>query len=141
MSMKFEYRFNVGMSSVDAAGVMFFPELLRHAHDAYEAFMKSLGHDLPSVLARGQHLLPIRHAEADYRHPMGLGTELFVRVGVSRIGRTSFTIVCRFIDGNEKLCADANTVHVCIDPATGQPVALPKEMSKALQAHRVEPGD
>ncbi len=136
--MGFEYRFNVGMSSVDAAGIMFFPELLRHAHDAYEAFMKSLGHELGSVLSRGQYLLPIRHAEADYRYPMRLGAELLVHVGVSRIGRTSFTIVSRFVDADEQLCARSKTIHVCVDPGTGQPMALPDGLRSALQAYQVK---
>ncbi len=139
--MDLEYRFSVGMSSVDAAGVMFFPELFRHAHDAYEAFMRSLGHELGSVLARGQYLLPIRRAEADYRHPMGLGAELLVHVGVSRVGRTSFTIVSRFVDADEQLCARSKTVHVCVDPATGQPMALPDAMGQALKAYQVEQDD
>ena len=139
--MDFEYRFDVGMSSVDAAGIMFFPELFRHAHDAYEAFMKSLGHALGSSLAGCQYLLPIRHAEAEYRHPMRLGAEFVVHVGVSRVGRTSFTIVSRFVDENERLCARSKTVHVCVDPATGEPMALPDAIGDALQAYRVEQDD
>ncbi len=139
--MGFEYRFSVGMSSVDAAGLMFFPELLRHAHDAYEAFMRSLGHELRVVLTKGQYLLPVRHAEADYRHPMGLGAELLVHVGVSRVGRTSFTIVTRFVDANEQLCAHSRTVHVCVDPATGQPMALPDALRGALQDYQPKQDD
>ena len=139
--MEFDYRVNVGMSCVDAAGIMFFPELFRYAHDAYEAFMKSLGHELGSVLAGGQHLLPIRHAEAEYRHPMRLGADLVVHLGVSRVGRTSFTIVSRFVDEHEQLCARSKTVHVCVDPATGQPTALPDAMGNALQAYRAEQND
>ena len=139
--MDFEYRFSVGMSSVDAAGLMFFPELLRHAHDAYEGFMKSLGHELGGVLANGEYLLPIRHAEGDYLHPMRLGAELVVHVGLSRIGTTSFTVVCRFVGVNEKLCARSETVHVCVHAVTGQPMTLPDALRNALQAYRAEQFD
>lgn len=139
--MGFEYRFTVGMSSVDAAGVMFYPELLRHAHDAYEAFMKSLGHELGAVLTRGHYRLPIRHAEADYLHPMGLGAAFVVHVGVSRIGRTSFTIVSSFVATDEQLCTRSTTVHVCVDPGTGQPMRLPDTLRNALEAHQMEHRD
>ncbi len=139
--MDVEYRFNVGMSSVDAAGVMFFPELLRHAHDAYEGFMKSLGYELGTVITEGQYLLPIRHAEADYLQPMRLGTACVVHVGVSRIGTSSFSIFSRFVDTDGQLCARSETVHVCVNSGTGQPMTLPDALRKALQAHRVENSD
>jgi len=136
-SMDFEYRFTVGMSSVDAAGVMFCPELFRHAHDAYEAFMQSVGHELGAVLAKGHYLLPIRHAEADHLHPMRLGAAFVVHVGVSRIGTTSFTIVSSFVAIDEQLCARSKTVHVCVDTGTGQPMTLPDALRNALEACQV----
>lgn len=139
--MDFEYRFTVGMSSVDAAGVVFCPELLRHAHDAYEAFMRSLDHELGVVLAGGHYLLPIRHAEADYLQPMRLGAAFVVHVGVSHIGTTSFTIVSNFVAVNEQLCARSNTVHVCVDTGTGQPMTLPDALRNALQAHQMKHRD
>ncbi len=139
--MNFEYRFNVGMSSVDAGGRMFFPELLRHAHDAYEAFMKSRGHELGALLDSGCYLLPIRHAEADYLQPMRLGTACVVHVGVSRIGTSSFSIFSRFVDTDNQLCARSETVHVCVNSGTGQPMTLPDALRKALQAHRVANSD
>ncbi len=139
--MDFEFRFAVGMSSVDAAGIMFFPELLRHAHDAYEAFMKHLGHELRQMLATGQLLLPIRHTEADYLRPMGLGSECVARVGVSRIGKTSYRIVYRFLNEGGQACARAETVHVCVDTATGRPTTVPEALRHALQAYRIEGSD
>ncbi|MDJ0891556.1 MAG: thioesterase family protein [Gammaproteobacteria bacterium] len=131
-NMDFEYRFTVAMSSVDAAGVMFFPELLRHAHDAYEAYMKFLGHELCVVLAQEQYVLPIRRAEADYLQPMRLGTEFVVRPAISRIGETSFAVVARFVGGNEELYARTETIHVCVDKGTGRPMRLPEKLRDSL---------
>ena len=138
--MGFEYRFHLGMSSVDAAGVMFFAELLRHAHDAYEAFMRAEGYELGEVLADGQYLLPIRQAKADYLYPMGLGSDFVVHIGVSRIGGSSFNIVSRFVDVQERTCARAETLHVCVHRATGRSVTLPDALRNALQCHEVESG-
>ena len=39
----FFYRFTVRLHDIDAAGVMFFGHLFRHAHDAYESVMANLG--------------------------------------------------------------------------------------------------
>ena len=138
--MAFEYRFHLGMCSVDAAGVMFFAELLRHAHDAYEAFMKAEGYALGEVLADGQYLLPIRQAKADYLRPMGLGSDYIVHISVSRVGGSSFNIVSRFIDDQERTCARAETLHVCVGRATGQSVTLPEALRSVLQRHEVESG-
>jgi len=139
--MDFEYRFTVGMSSVDAAGVMFFPELLRHAHDAYEAFMRSLDHELGAVLARGHYLLPIRHVEADYLQPMRLGVALVAHVDVSHVGTSSFSTVSRFVAIDGEICARSKTVHVCVDTGTGQPMTLPDALRNALEAYQMEHRD
>lgn len=55
---------------VDAAGVLFFARLFEHAHQVYEGFMEVIGWPLPQLLGEGALMLPIVHAEADYRSPM-----------------------------------------------------------------------
>ena len=47
----FEYRFSIRLHDTDAAGVLFFAHLLRHAHDAYEAFMEQAGFGLVGLIA------------------------------------------------------------------------------------------
>lgn len=129
----FEYRFDLGMSSVDAAGVLFFPELFRHAHDAYEAFMADLGISLDGVLAEGRYAIPIVHAEADYKRPLDHGAQVTVVVQIIKLGESSFVVDCDFRDAGGGSCATTRTVHVAIDRATGKTAAIPDAWRSRLE--------
>ena len=43
----YNYHFTTSLHDIDAAGVLFFAHLYRHAHDAYEAFMSDIGFNGP----------------------------------------------------------------------------------------------
>ncbi|MFP4063447.1 MAG: acyl-CoA thioesterase, partial [Halochromatium sp.] len=75
-----EHRFRVALHDTDAAGVLFFAHLFRHAHDAYEAMMARIGWPLDGLIRERQLGLPLVHAEADYRRPMRHGDQVAVRV-------------------------------------------------------------
>lgn len=133
-SQSFSHRFYVPLHEVDAAGLMFFGHLFRHAHDAYEAFMSSLGHPLDRLIQAGGPLLPLVHAEADYLQPLRHGETLRVELGLARLGRTSFTLAYRVVDdaGDER--ARVSTVHVCLGPDRSTAAPLPEALAAALRA-------
>jgi 1,4-dihydroxy-2-naphthoyl-CoA hydrolase len=56
----------VKLYDTDAAGIMFFGNYLRVAHDAYQAYLESCGFSFAEALNEGKLLIPIVHAEADY---------------------------------------------------------------------------
>jgi len=132
--LAFRHRFLLGMSSVDRAGVLFYPELFRHAHDACEAFLAHIGEPLHQVLAAGEMALPVVHAEADYLAPLRHGVEVEAAVTVGDIGDTSFRLDCTFYTPVGDLAARARSVHVCIDAGSGRPLSLPAALRKRLQA-------
>lgn len=131
--MAFRYRFSLGLSSVDRAGVLFYPELFRHAHDAYEALMTDLGQPLSDWFEGDSHALPVVHAEADYHRPLHHGVAVEVGVHVLSVGRSSFTVRAAFFSGADQLCAEVTTVHVCVHRPSGIAAALPGEFRKRLQ--------
>lgn len=133
-SGSFSYPFHLGMSSVDHAGVLYFPEVFRHAHDAYEAFMASLDHDLASFFEAGRLAIPVVHAGCDFRNPMRHGDNIQVRVQVERLGESSMTLDYEFIGPDGKLCATASTVHVFVDRADGRSVSIPASLRDRLQS-------
>ena len=128
----FEHRFRVALHDTDAAGVLFYGHLFRHAHDAYEAFMAARGCPLPGLLDSGAAALPIVHAEADYRRPLRHGEAVVVHLSVLATGSGSFRLGYRFVgeEGTER--AVAQTVHAAIDPDDGRAVALPEALRGAL---------
>lgn len=122
----FELRFRVALHDTDAAGVLFFAHLFRHAHDAYEAWMAHLGFPLDAMLRKGELRLPLVHAAADYRRPLRHGDEVTIQLRVADIGESAFTIEYRFLADTGERAATARSVHVGLgaDERRGLPQPL-----------------
>ena len=78
----------------------------------------------------------LARVEIDYRRPARYGEVLEIRVGLERIGRTSFTYIYEVLDKGGNIVANARTVQVMYDYTTAQPVPLTDE----LRARLGEPG-
>lgn len=129
----FEHPFRVALHDTDAAGVLFFAHLFRHAHDAYEAWMSQLGFPLDAMLRAGDLRLPLVHAEADYRRPLHHGAAVRIQVTPAAVGEGSFTVDYRFYTADGNLAATARTVHAAID-ADGRR-SLPAQLRQAVENH------
>ncbi len=126
----FEYHFTLRLRDTDAAGVIYFARLLERAHEAYEAYLESLGLPLQSWLAQGPQL-PLVHAEADFLAPMGLGRKVRVQLSLAALGRSSFTLGYVFSAENGEPLARARTVHVALNNA--EAVELPESLRSELE--------
>mgnify|MGYP001201784356 CR=1 FL=1 len=93
------HRHRVGFAEVDAAGIAFFSRAFEIAHAAFETALAEIGMPLGEILRQNVWVMPLVHAEADYRVPMRLGDELLVEVTVEKIGRSSVTFNFRFTSG------------------------------------------
>jgi len=132
--VSFRYPFVVSMASVDAAGVLFYPELFRHAHDAYEAMMDEVGFPLSTILAHGQWRLPIVHAEADIERPLAQGEHLVVEIAIASLSAHSFQVGYVFRGADSRRRARALTVHVVMDPQSGKALPVPRGLRDALES-------
>ncbi|WP_295542303.1 thioesterase family protein [uncultured Thiohalocapsa sp.] len=128
----FEHPFRVALHDTDAAGVLFFAHLFRHAHDAYEAWMAQLGFPLHAMLRDGVLRLPLVHAEADYRRPLRHGAVVTVQLTPTAVGAGSFTVDYRFHTADGDLAATARTVHAAVDGSSRG--GLPPALREALRA-------
>ena len=128
----FRYATAVRLPDTDAAGVIFFAQQLRMAHEAGEAFMEAAGYALHTTLSKAGILLPIVRAESDYLAPLHWGDALSVEVRCGRIGTTSFTLRYRFRKDDGALVGTARIVHVAVSSKTGRPVRLPVALRTAL---------
>ncbi len=132
-----EYRFFIRLHDTDAAGLLFFGHLFRHAHDAFESFMAEIGFPLDRMIQEGQALLPLAHAEADYRRPLRHGDQVRVLVRVLEIRRRSFAIGYRFMNLQGELAASASTIHVQVSGDITPAAALSEPLRTALSAYLV----
>lgn len=139
-STPFAYAFAVPFHDIDAAGILFYGHLFRHAHDAYEQFMKAIGFPLDRLIRDGEVRLPLVHAEADYAGPLRHGDAVTVHLCVAEIGRSAFTLAYRFTDAAGGLRASARTVHVHLRGEAPTPAPLPADLVAALRAWQCEAG-
>jgi acyl-CoA thioester hydrolase len=80
----------------------------------------------------------LARAEIDYHRPARYGDQLEVRISVASIGRSSFTYEYEVIDQSSMVVADARTVQVMYDYASGRPVPIPDGI-RALLGTLVRP--
>ncbi len=130
----FERSYTIRMRDSDAAGLIYFAEQLRIAHETFEEYLESIGVGFGRLLHEKDFVFPIVHAESDYRAPLSVGDRLTIRLEVERIGETSFTLryALRREDGAE--VGTVQTVHVATSRTTRNKVPLPASIRELLTA-------
>lgn len=128
----FRYPLEIRLHDTDAAGVLFYGHLFRHAHDAYESFMAHHGWPLHRLIAEGT-ALPITESGARFLAPIRHGDALVCELRVREVRRRSFSLEYRFIDENNGLRAEAWTLHVLLGDAL--PVPLGDALKGAGDPH------
>lgn len=123
----------VRFSEVDAAGILFFSRVFEIAHHAYEDWLAARGLPIGERMARGDWVLPLVHAEADYRAPLRLGDRVRIEVSVERVGGASLTMRFELSGPDGAPAATVRHVHAAIDRATFRPRPLPAELRAALE--------
>ena len=137
--MPFEYKTKVQLHDTDAAGLLFFGHQFRIVHDAYQAFLESGGLAFGDILDRGEILIPIVHASADYLKPLAVGDRLTVELVASKISTHSFVLNYRLLDTDRELVGTVETVHVTIDRASRKKTRLTEQLRQVLQDILVSP--
>jgi 1,4-dihydroxy-2-naphthoyl-CoA hydrolase len=127
----FETTTVIRVHDTDAAGVVFFANYFRIAHTAYEEFMTSIGCGLDEIINRSDFLLPVVHAEADYKKSLCLGEELTISLQAD-LRKSSFVMSYRFNDSNGDVAAELKTVHVSIHQKTRKIIPLPEAIKKGF---------
>jgi YbgC/YbaW family acyl-CoA thioester hydrolase len=127
----------VRLQDVDAAGILFFPKFLEYCHDAYFDYLDEQGLNVPDSVARGPFILPLVHAEADFKSPLRFGDEIIVSVDKAVAGHASsytvFYSVMQQTGSDMTVCCEARTVHAAISRKTFKPLkVLPGELARAL---------
>jgi 1,4-dihydroxy-2-naphthoyl-CoA hydrolase len=128
----FVHHIKVKMHHIDAAGVMFFGHYFYLAHDAYEAFLAEISFPVEGILQQ-DFLIPLTHAEADYKAPVRLGDTLTIALQIEKIGNTSFTVHYNISNQSDRPVATVKTVHTAISKHSFKPIDIPPDFREALQ--------
>ncbi len=134
----FRHTVIVNMQDTDAAGILFFANQFVFAHVTYERFLESIGFSFAEALDRETFLLPIVHAESDYRKPLKVGDRLQAELSVGHIGNSSVTLEYTFRDESGNIAGTSKSVHIAVDRKSMNTIPLPGKVRKALENFRVD---
>lgn len=139
----FRYLRTIRFAETDAAGVMYFANLLTLCHEAYEAALATAGFDLRLFFSRESDVaVPIVHTSADFYQPMRCGDAIAVHLTPIQISPHAFEIryeIHRAIHARtqqaetvktQRPIATALTRHVCIDVKGRDRQPLPSKLAQ-----------
>ena len=132
--MPFIYARTIRFQDTDAAGVVYFANVLSMCHEAYEASLAASGVDLKQFFGRGTIALPIVHASADFRQPMFCGDQHSIHLTPTQLSPSKFSIQYAIFaaESAQQVC-QAATIHIAIQAQKRIRTALPPEIDKWLQ--------
>jgi 1,4-dihydroxy-2-naphthoyl-CoA hydrolase len=130
--MSFEYSRTIRFHETDAAGVLYFANLLVICHEAYEASLESAGIPVRTFFSQQAAVaLPIVQTNASFRQPLHCGDRVQIKLLPQQLTEHSFTIDYQvFLAPPSKvgLAGEANTRHVCINPINRDRQPLPQDL-------------
>lgn len=129
------YTRSIRFQDTDAAGVVYFANLLAICHEAYEDSLINAGIDVRDFFRHGETIVPIVHASVDFFQPLRCGDRISIQLSVSQSKPSDFEIAYEIYLENkaDQLVSKAKTKHICIDTKTRTRKELPESLLKWLQ--------
>ena len=127
----YKYETVVRICLTDAGGVVYFANYFVLAHECYESFLDK-DNLIGAVIGRDEYIIPVSHAEADFRMPLKVSEKVFVEMTLKKMSRCSFGL--NFVISNEsgEVAAEVNTEHAVLNKSTWKPVKIPEVLKAAL---------
>jgi len=132
--MLFTYKRTVRLVDTDAAGVVYFANVLAMCHEAYEEALTTRHINLKTFVSNSATAIPIVHAAVDFLRPMFCGDQVLIQLEPKQLSDTAFEIDYQIMATalREQRLAQAITRHVCINPATRTRTPLPEVITQWL---------
>ncbi|MEA5571397.1 thioesterase family protein [Calothrix sp. UHCC 0171] len=131
--MTFTYHRTIRFQDTDAAGVVYFANILKICHEAYEESLEASGINLQNFFQKSVIAYPIVHANVDFWKPIFCGDKLVVNLTSEKLNGEKFAINYKIAIA-DSLVSQAMTRHVCIDVASRQKRELPDAINQWLQS-------
>lgn len=129
------YSYRVQLRDTDAAGVVYFANLLAICHGAYESSLAETGIDLQALVNNSVVALPIVHASIDFQRPIYCGDRLQINLTPTINSASEFRISYQICLAADQVAGRAITKHVSIDPTTRKRSNLPPLIMDWIAAH------
>ncbi|MEI7812300.1 MAG: acyl-CoA thioesterase [Ignavibacteria bacterium] len=121
----------VNFYDADPAGVLFFGNIFRLAHSAFEEMLENSGIG-KEYFFNEKYAVPLIHTEADYRKPILPNTKVTAEVEVVAIKETSFEMKYTFRNEAGEFCTTVKAVHVFIDLPAWKKTGIPDRLREFL---------
>jgi 1,4-dihydroxy-2-naphthoyl-CoA hydrolase len=125
--MSFQYKYTIQFRDTDAAGVVYFANIISICHIAYEASLIESGIDLNKFVNNPEFAVPITHASADFFKPLYCGDRITIELTPRSIDS------CRFEIAYQLGSATAITKHIVINPSNRKRKELPTILTNWLE--------
>ncbi|MCG6137446.1 MAG: acyl-CoA thioesterase [Nostoc sp. LLA-1] len=133
--MSFTYHRAVYFQDTDAAGVVYFANILSICHEAYEASLAASDINLKDFFTNPSVAFPIVHANVDFFRPVFCGDKLEINLIPQEISVNKFEINYEIMV-SEVVVSRAITRHVCIDVSSRNKQDLSGEIMQWLETNR-----
>jgi YbgC/YbaW family acyl-CoA thioester hydrolase len=130
----FNTKIRVNFYDCDPAGILFFANLFKFAHTAYEQMMESFKMSI-NFFDDDKYVLPILSAESKFIKPIKAGENIEISISVSILKKSSFELSYSFKNEDE-LLAEVKTVHVCVDKREFSKIEIPAELHNSLESNQ-----
>lgn len=132
--MSYTYNRTVRFKDTDAAGVVYFANVLAICHEAYEASLMASGINLKLFFSDPTVALPIVHASVDCFHPLFCGDALRIQLTPKQLNNHKFMVTYQVfsVAAEDQLLSQAQTQHMCIDAIARTRINLPNRIIEWL---------
>jgi 1,4-dihydroxy-2-naphthoyl-CoA hydrolase len=140
--VSFNYNYTIQLRDTDAAGVVYFANIVSICHTAYEASLIRSGIDLKQFVNNPEFAVPISHVSADFFRPLFCGDRVTIQLTTASINSCKFEIKYQILSTDNEsnisidpplaVSATAITRHVVINPRTRKRQELPQALADWL---------
>lgn len=131
----FTYQYQIKFSDCDPAGIMFFGNIFKICHDAFEELLVN-EEIAEKYFSRSEHLFPVYTAKSSFVKKMELHKVIYLLVRCGEIRDNSFSLIYTIVDSDGNELASIDTVHISLNAGNGSKAALPDYLIDVLMRHQ-----
>lgn len=134
------YRRAIAFDEVDAAGIVFFGQFIRYAHEAMERFFDALEGGYRRMIVERKTGFPAVHVDMDFASPARYGDVLEIETTVLKIGNRSLVFSYEMFQfGSRALVCEMKHTVVVTDLVAMKSADMPGDVRALLEAHLEAP--
>lgn len=121
----------VRYAETDQMGIVYHSNYLNYLELGRVEWLRSLGYSYAELEKKGV-LLPVVHAELNYRFPARYDELIRVETEVSSIGKSSIEFSSQLYNENDALVLEGKIKLVCLNAETFKPISIPVDLRNLM---------